>query len=106
MNARTFLRLALLSTSCSTFFTFAALPSVNGQTAETANQGAHKVPIATPLKWKSSGVLIKPISDESHTIVSVKDPTVVYYDGLWHIYYAGYFDYKKPEEGSGVSGLK
>jgi hypothetical protein len=90
MNTRYFLSLALLSTSCSTFFTFAALPSVNGQTAETANQGAHKVPIATPLKWKSSGVLIKPISNESHTIVSVKDPTVVHYDGLWHIYATAY----------------
>jgi hypothetical protein len=90
MNTRTFFRLALLSTSCSAIFTFAALSSVNGQTAETANQGAHKVPIATPLKWKSSGVLIKPISDESHTIVSVKDPTVVHYDGLWHIYATAY----------------
>jgi hypothetical protein len=90
MNTRTFFRLALLSTSCSAIFTFAALSSVNGQTAETANQGAHKVPIATPLKWKSSGVLVKPISDESHTIVSVKDPTVVHYDGLWHIYATAY----------------
>ncbi len=47
-------------------------------------------PFATPLKWKSTGVLVKPISDEAHTIVSVKDPTVVYYDGLWHIYATAY----------------
>lgn len=43
-------------------------------------------PIATPLKWKSSGVLVNPVSDETHEIVSVKDPTVVQHDGLWHIY--------------------
>ena len=47
-------------------------------------------PIATPLKWKSSGVLVRPISDETHKIVSVKDPTVVHYDGLWHIYATAY----------------
>ena len=43
-------------------------------------------PIVAPLKWKSSGVLIEPVSDDTHEIVSVKDPTVVYYDDMWHIY--------------------
>ena len=90
MNTRTFFELALLSTSCSTLFTFAALTSVHAQTAETTSQDELKTPIATPLKWKSSGVLVKPISDKSHTIVSVKDPTVVHYDGLWHIYATAY----------------
>lgn len=46
--------------------------------------------LATPLKWKSSGVLIEPVSDESHQIVSIKDPTVVHYDGLWHVYATAY----------------
>lgn len=41
---------------------------------------------ATPLKWKSTGVLIKPVSDETHQIVSVKDPTIVRYDDRWHVY--------------------
>ncbi|MEJ2109862.1 MAG: non-reducing end alpha-L-arabinofuranosidase family hydrolase [Acidobacteriota bacterium] len=48
------------------------------------------VPINTPLQWKSSDVLVKPVSDETHTIVSVKDPTVVHYNGLWHIYATAY----------------
>jgi hypothetical protein len=43
-------------------------------------------PIVGPLKWKSTGVLIKPVSDETHQIVSVKDPTVVYYNDTWHVY--------------------
>jgi hypothetical protein len=43
-------------------------------------------PIAGPLKWKSSGVLIKPISDENHQLVSVKDPTVVFHNDQWHVY--------------------
>ncbi len=51
---------------------------------------ALKLPFTTPLKWKSTDVLVKPISDETHTIVSVKDPTVVYYNSLWHIYATAY----------------
>jgi hypothetical protein len=59
--------------------------------AESARRGdAPTLPFATPLKWKSSGVLVSPVSDETHTIVSVKDPTVVHYDGLWHIYATAY----------------
>ncbi len=43
-----------------------------------------------PLKWTSSGILVSPVSDESHKIVSIKDPTVVYYNDLWHIYATAY----------------
>jgi hypothetical protein len=52
----------------------------------TVSAGAPTLPFATPLRWKSTGVLIKPVSDDTHTIVSVKDPTVVRYNGLWHVY--------------------
>ncbi len=61
--------------------TSAILAADSAATAE-----APKLPFATPLKWKSTGVLVRPISDEAHTIVSVKDPTIVRYNGLWHIY--------------------
>jgi hypothetical protein len=43
-------------------------------------------PFDAPLRWKSSGILVKPVSDETHTIVSVKDPTIVRYNDLWHVY--------------------
>ena len=52
----------------------------------TARSDAPKLPFATPLHWKSTGVLVKPVSDETHNIVSVKDPTIVRYNDLWHIY--------------------
>jgi hypothetical protein len=35
--------------------------------------------------WSSSGVLISPHSD-SHNIIAVKDPSVVYYNGEWYVY--------------------
>jgi Glycosyl hydrolase family 62 len=43
-------------------------------------------PFATSLRWKSTGALIKPVSDETHAIVSVKDPTIVRYNDMWHVY--------------------
>ncbi len=39
-----------------------------------------------PLAWTSTGPLISPITDAQHPIVSVKDPTVVYDNGKWHVY--------------------
>jgi hypothetical protein len=45
-----------------------------------------KLPFATPLQWESSGALIKPVSDATHEIVSVKDPTIVRYNDRWHVY--------------------
>ena len=30
-----------------------------------------------------------------------RDPCVIEIDGVWHMYYAGYFDYEKPHEGAG-----
>jgi len=45
-----------------------------------------ETPLPMPLEWISSDILVKPVSDETHTIVSVKDPTIVRYNDLWHIY--------------------
>jgi hypothetical protein len=60
--------------------------------AETATDSAEtaKLPLDMPLQWKSTGVLVRPISDETHTIVSVKDPTIVRYNDFWHIYATAY----------------
>ena len=45
-----------------------------------------KSPISTPLKWQASDILVKPLSDETHQILSVKDPTIVRFNDRWHIY--------------------
>ncbi|QDU89562.1 Alpha-L-arabinofuranosidase C precursor [Pirellulimonas nuda] len=39
-----------------------------------------------PLRWASTGPLVQPVSDERHPILAVKDPSVVYHDGKWHVY--------------------
>lgn len=35
-----------------------------------------KLSLAMPLRWESADALIKPVSDETRDIVSVKDPTI------------------------------
>ena len=30
-----------------------------------------------------------------------RDPFLIQIDGIWHMYYAGYYDHAKPEEGAG-----
>jgi hypothetical protein len=55
---------------------------VGAAPSNSASAGA----IETPLKWTSSDMLIAPVSDESHEIVSVKDPTVVRFNDMWHVY--------------------
>jgi len=42
--------------------------------------------LVTPLSWTTTGPLISPISDASHPLVSVKDPTIVYHNGKWHVF--------------------
>ncbi|MFF0015459.1 non-reducing end alpha-L-arabinofuranosidase family hydrolase [Streptomyces sp. NPDC005374] len=37
-------------------------------------------------RWSSSGVLMSPKSDSTHTIAGLKDPSVVYYNGKYHVF--------------------
>jgi endo-1,4-beta-xylanase len=42
--------------------------------------------VPTSFSWTSSDVLITPKSDATHNLASIKDPTVVFYNGSWHVY--------------------
>lgn len=42
--------------------------------------------LPSSFSWQSSGVLISPKPDAAHNIIAVKDPSVVYYDGKWHVF--------------------
>jgi len=37
-------------------------------------------------RWTSSSALIAPKPDASHTVAGIKDPSVVYYNGKWHVF--------------------
>lgn len=43
-------------------------------------------PLAGPFNWVTSGPMISAKSDATHPLVAIKDPTIVRYNGLWHIY--------------------
>jgi hypothetical protein len=42
--------------------------------------------LSSPIAWSSTGPLISAIPDATHPIVSVKDPTVFYYNNQWNVY--------------------
>jgi hypothetical protein len=39
-----------------------------------------------PFSWSSTGPLISAVPDANHSILAVKDPSVVYFNNLWHVY--------------------
>jgi len=42
--------------------------------------------ISGPFHWTSTAPLISAIPNASHPIISVKDPSVVYFNNRWHVY--------------------
>ncbi|WP_437972650.1 non-reducing end alpha-L-arabinofuranosidase family hydrolase [Sorangium sp. So ce295] len=42
--------------------------------------------LPTTFRWQSSSALVSPKSDATHNIVSIKDPTVSFFNDRWHIY--------------------
>ncbi len=36
--------------------------------------------------WTSSGVLLSPVSDATHSLTAIKDPSVVYFNNKWHVF--------------------
>ena len=42
--------------------------------------------ISPSFRWSSAGPLISAISNEGHPLVSIKDPSIVYYQDQWHLF--------------------
>ncbi|MFE3601777.1 non-reducing end alpha-L-arabinofuranosidase family hydrolase [Streptomyces sp. NPDC059142] len=69
----------------------AALTALGGSAA-TAVPAASSRPAANPaalpgsFSWSSSGALIAPKPDSTHNIAGIKDPSVVYYNGKYHVF--------------------
>jgi endo-1,4-beta-xylanase len=56
-------------------------------TSEAKTSVARTVPgLPTSYAWMSSAPVIVPHSDAKHDLVAVKDPTVIRFNGLWHVY--------------------
>jgi len=57
-----------------------------GSTTGTGGAPPIDVGLPTSFKWTSSAPLITAKQDMTHPIVSVKDPSVVFVDGRWHVF--------------------
>jgi endo-1,4-beta-xylanase len=70
----------------------AALTAMGGRAATVATQpastrsGAQAAALPSSFKWSSSGALIGPKPDSTHNVAALKDPTVVYYNGKYHVF--------------------
>ncbi|MEU1268764.1 non-reducing end alpha-L-arabinofuranosidase family hydrolase [Streptomyces sp. NPDC005799] len=62
----------------------AALTALGGTPATTARASAAALP--SSFSWSSSGALIAPKPDSTHNIAGIKDPSVVYYNGKYHVF--------------------
>ncbi|MFE4757696.1 non-reducing end alpha-L-arabinofuranosidase family hydrolase [Streptomyces mirabilis] len=54
------------------------------RTAVRSAKSAAALP--STFKWSSSGALISPKPDATHNIAGIKDPTVVYFNGKYHVF--------------------
>ncbi|TDD81088.1 glycoside hydrolase [Actinomadura darangshiensis] len=61
--------------------TAAMTGALNAQVAQGAAQG-----LPSSYQWHSSGALIAPKPDATHDIAGIKDPSVVRYNGKWHVF--------------------
>ena len=62
-----------------------AAPAI-ASAAPVTNAAAAAGGLPSSFHWNSSGPLIGPKSDASHTLSAIKDPSVVYYNGRYHVF--------------------
>ena len=62
--------------------------SLGGGTGIASNGGSTAGACAIPqvLAWTSADPIIKPVSDSTHKLTAVKDPSVVRYNDKWHVF--------------------
>ncbi|MBP2335526.1 endo-1,4-beta-xylanase [Saccharothrix coeruleofusca] len=63
---------------------------VSTTTTTAPRQAAGSLP--SSFRWSSSGILISPKPDATHPNVAVKDPSVVYHNGRYHVFASTYTD--------------
>jgi endo-1,4-beta-xylanase len=74
----------------------AASPSCSSKSAATVDAGSDATDasdaappscgVPTSFAWNSSGVLLSPVSDATHSLTAIKDPSLVYFNNQWHVF--------------------
>ena len=60
--------------------------SPSGQGGVEAGAGGASCALPTSYRWSSSEAIIAPVSDASHDLVAIKDPSIVFFNDRWHVY--------------------
>jgi len=76
---------SVTSTSSSATATTSASPSASASPSPSPTGTGSTGSLPNSFTWSSSGVLISPLSDTTHNLISVKDPSVVHYNGRWYV---------------------
>jgi hypothetical protein len=67
----------------------AGCSSGSGANPDGGADGAGGTPgcgVPQSFAWSSSRVVLAPLSDASHDLVSIKDPSVVFFNNKWHVF--------------------
>jgi Glycosyl hydrolase family 62/Cellulose binding domain len=72
---------ALNGTTCT-----GTVPTTSPTPAPTPTPTNPAVSLPSSFRWSSSGQLIAPKSDATHNVAGIKDPSVVFSGGKWHVF--------------------
>jgi endo-1,4-beta-xylanase len=73
---------AVNGVSCNGAATSSPSPSVSASASPTGGTGS----LPGSFRWTSTGALVGPHSNASHSLSGIKDPSVVYYNGKYHVF--------------------
>ena len=84
---------ALNGTTCTGGATGSPSPVQSPSTAPSSSRPSSPPPSPSPpggalpssFRWSSTGPLVTPHSDATHSLTGIKDPSVVYYNGKYHV---------------------
>ncbi len=60
--------------------------SSSGSSSGSPDAAGATCRLAESIQWKGTGPLISPVSDATHSLVAVKDPTIVRFNDRWQVY--------------------
>ena len=66
--------------------TFVLIAACSSGGASNAGPDAGHCELAPSIRWSGAAPIIAPISDPTHSLLAVKDPTVVRFNDRWHVY--------------------
>ncbi len=72
--------------SCSSKTSTVETIDASADAADASDAAPPSCGVPTSFAWNSSGVLLSPVSDATHSLTAIKDPSVVYFNNQWHVF--------------------